>query len=309
MNARRTFWQDDFSSNRHPALTFCLRMSLFAKPVPTFAGHALLLAALLLAGHEARGANPPNVTDDIAPTRVIPAPVDMMPAAPRAPEPEPVETPTGQPSQAATKPSEPSANPLWAIPLSRLTATRDRPLFLPSRRAAAPSVAAVPVTAPTPSAPPPAEPERPSLTLVGAIASETEGFAVFLDQATNTVKSVGPAAERGDARAQARLGFMYQYGRGVPQNYRLAYYWYRRGAEQGNAAAQHLLGLLYDKGQGTPTDHVLAHMWLSLAAAATKGAEHEDNVRLRNAVASKMSLGQLSDAQLLAVSWVPKSER
>lgn len=123
------------------------------------------------------------------------------------------------------------------------------------------------------------------------------------------VKSVGPAAERGNARAQAYLGFMYQYGRGVPQNYTLAYYWYRRGAEQGNAAAQHSLGLLYDKGQGTPTDHVLAHMWLSLAAAATKGDVHEDNVRLRNAVASKMSLGQLSDAQSLAVSWVPKRER
>jgi TPR repeat protein len=123
------------------------------------------------------------------------------------------------------------------------------------------------------------------------------------------VKSIGPAAERGNARAQARLGFFYQYGRGVPQNYALAYYWYRRGAEQGDSAAQHLLGLLYDKGQGTPTDHVLAHMWLSLAAAATKGAEHEDNVRLRDAVASKMSLGQLSDAQSLAVSWVPKPER
>jgi len=123
------------------------------------------------------------------------------------------------------------------------------------------------------------------------------------------VKSVGPAAERGNARAQAYLGFMYQYGRGVPQNYDLAYYWYRRGAEQGNPLAQHMLGLVYDKGQGTPTDHVLAHMWLNLAAAATKGVEHEDNVRLRNAVASKMSLGQLADAQALAVNWVPKRER
>jgi len=163
-------------------------MSLFATPVPTFAGRALLLAALLLAGNnEARSANPPNVTDDIAPTRVIPAPVDMMPAAPRAGEPEPVETPAGRPSQAVVRPSEPSANPLWAIPLSRLTATRDRPLFLPSRRAAVPGVAAAPVAAPAPSAPSPTEPERPALTLVGAIASETEGFAVFVDQATNTV--------------------------------------------------------------------------------------------------------------------------
>jgi hypothetical protein len=142
----------------------------------------LLIAMLLLAGSDAQAANPPNVMDDLPP-RVLPAPVDMTPAAPRAREGEP-ETP--RPSQPAAKPSEPSANPLWAIPLSRLTATRERPLFLPSRRAPAPGVAA-PVAAPTPSAPPPTEPERPLLTLVGAIASDTEGFAVFLDQATNTV--------------------------------------------------------------------------------------------------------------------------
>jgi len=121
-------------------------------------------------------------------------------------------------------------------------------------------------------------------------------------------RRIGPAAERGDARAQGYLGFMYQYGRGVPQSYPLAIYWYRRGAEQGNPVAQHLLGLMYDKGMGVPTDHVAAHIWLSLAAARTKGAEHEDNVRLRDAVANKMSLGQLADAQYLANIWVPKRE-
>jgi len=121
-------------------------------------------------------------------------------------------------------------------------------------------------------------------------------------------RRIGPAAERGNARAQAYLGFMYQYGRGVPQNHVLAVYWYRRGAEQGNAVAQHLLGLMYDKGQGVLTDHVLAHMWLSLAAARTKGAEHEDNIRLRDAVASKLSKGQLADAQFLATTWVRKLE-
>lgn len=122
-------------------------------------------------------------------------------------------------------------------------------------------------------------------------------------------KKIGPSAERGDARAQAYLGFMYQYGRGVPQNYGLAVYWYRRGAEQGNPTAQNLLGLLYDKGMGVMTDHVLAYLWLNLAASRTKGAAHEDNVRLRDAVAAKMSLGQLADAQYLARAWVPKPER
>lgn len=116
-------------------------------------------------------------------------------------------------------------------------------------------------------------------------------------------------AERGNARAQARLGFMYATGRGVPQNYALASYWYRRSAEQGNAVAQHLLGLMYDKGFGVPTDHILAYMWLNLSAARTRGDEHEDNIRLRDAVAGKLSRGQLADAQQLAVNWVPKPEK
>jgi hypothetical protein len=34
--------RDDFSSNRPPALRLCLSMPFFAKPVPTFAGHALM---------------------------------------------------------------------------------------------------------------------------------------------------------------------------------------------------------------------------------------------------------------------------
>src|SRR5690349_20465149 len=73
-------------------------------------------------------------------------------------------------------------------------------------------------------------------------------------------RSVVPSAERGNARAQAYLGFMYQYGRGVPQNYVLAQYWYRRAAEQGHPTAQKLLGLLLDKGLGTETNHVGAHV-------------------------------------------------
>jgi TPR repeat protein len=145
-------------------------------------------------------------------------------------------------------------------------------------------------------------------TLVLAPArAQTAGFPDGIH--TGAARSVVAAANRGNARAQARLGFMYQAGRGVPQNYGLAAYWYRRGAEQGDPIAQHLLGLLYDKGQGVPVDHVLAHMWLNLAAARSKGAEHEDNVRLRNAVSTKMSLGQLADAQYLATAWVPKRER
>src|SRR3954447_23378562 len=41
--------QNDLSSNRHPAPALCLRMSLFAKRVSIFAGHALAILLLMLA--------------------------------------------------------------------------------------------------------------------------------------------------------------------------------------------------------------------------------------------------------------------
>jgi TPR repeat protein len=165
---------------------------------------------------------------------------------------------------------------------------------------------------------------QPMTTCVRILAAIGIGLAIAIPSAAQAqrgegayrsgdypraAKSVGPAAERGNARAQAYLGFMYQYGRGVPQNYERAQYWYRRAAEQGNATGQKLLGLLLDKGLGTETNHIGAHVWLNLAAARTKGVEHEDNIRLRDAVASKMSLGQLADAQYLASTWFPKPER
>jgi hypothetical protein len=77
-----------------------------------------------------------------------------------------------------------SANPLWAIPLKRLSATRDRPIFSPSRRPAPPVIASEPASAPP--APPPRkkEVEPPPLSLVGTIASDEESFGIFLDHAT-----------------------------------------------------------------------------------------------------------------------------
>src|SRR5215813_2786741 len=47
-----------------------------------------------------------------------------------------------------------------------------------------------------------------------------------------------PLAAAGYARAQALLGFLYEYGRGVPQDYVGAAAWYTRAAEQGEPAAQ-----------------------------------------------------------------------
>jgi hypothetical protein len=76
-----------------------------------------------------------------------------------------------------------SANPLWAIPLTKLSGTRDRPIFSPSRRPPPPLVASEPAPAPPPP-PQKKEIQPPPLSLVGTIASDEEGFGIFLDHAT-----------------------------------------------------------------------------------------------------------------------------
>jgi hypothetical protein len=77
-----------------------------------------------------------------------------------------------------------SANPLWAIPLTALSGTRDRPIFSASRRPPPPAVARAAISQ-VAAVPKPREPERPQLSLVGTIASDDEGFGIFLDQSTN----------------------------------------------------------------------------------------------------------------------------
>jgi len=117
------------------------------------------------------------------------------------------------------------------------------------------------------------------------------------------VRELMPAAARGNARAQGRLGFMYENGFGVPQNYAAAADLYQRGAAQGDAFAQSRLGLSYDKGHGVPKDLILSYKWLDLATANASRHERDFYQRLRDAVASKMSSGQIVEGQRLALIW------
>jgi general secretion pathway protein N len=79
----------------------------------------------------------------------------------------------------------PGGNPLWGIPVSALTATRERPIFSPTRRPPAPPPEPVPAAESPP--PPPAEPEQPLLTLVGTATGETDNVAVVVDQNTKNL--------------------------------------------------------------------------------------------------------------------------
>jgi TPR repeat protein len=120
-----------------------------------------------------------------------------------------------------------------------------------------------------------------------------------------SVSQIMARAQRGDAHAQAMLGFLYANGRGVPQSYDVAVEWYTKSACQGDPDGQYLLGLMYDKGFGVKADVVQAHKWLNLAAAHAPLPNRENYLRMRDAVGSKMTKNQLDIAQKLAVDFVP----
>ena len=110
------------------------------------------------------------------------------------------------------------------------------------------------------------------------------------------------AAEQGNASAQEELGVAYFWGNGIGQDHSEAAKWFRKAAEQGAIFAQLSLASLYERGEGVPQDFALAHVWLNLAAGQGQPAAKTELGRL----ASKMTSGQIAEAQRLAGGWKPK---
>jgi len=111
------------------------------------------------------------------------------------------------------------------------------------------------------------------------------GASAFNRRDDVSARTIIRRAELGEPAAQSYLGFMFEVGRGVPQNYTEAAIWYRRAAEQGDSLAQYALGLLYDKGHGVPRDIVEASKWLNLStAAAPTRRPGKPRARIRDAV-------------------------
>lgn len=67
-------------------------------------------------------------------------------------------------------------------------------------------------------------------------------------------KTLKPLAEAGDAVAQHRLGVMYFYGRGVPEDEKKALELARKSAAQGNLDAMFLAGNIYVFGNSIASD-------------------------------------------------------
>ncbi len=106
------------------------------------------------------------------------------------------------------------------------------------------------------------------LGLIGpAWASWDEAYTAYKrGDYAEVLRLLQPLLEQGQANAQNSLGFMYQEGHGVPQDYATAAAWYRKSAEQNYALAQYSLGSLYLKGEGVVQNYPEAEKWYRRAA-------------------------------------------
>ena len=84
------------------------------------------------------------------------------------------------------------------------------------------------------------------------------------------------AADQGYVVAQFNLGFMYDLGRGVQQDYTEAEKWYRKAAEQGDAAAQYNLGRMYVLGHGVMHNFEEAVDWFYKAGLSYLKEDKKD---------------------------------
>ena len=125
---------------------------------------------------------------------------------------------------------------------------------------------------------------------------------------TPAIAALRVKANAGDADAQHNLGYAYDIGQGVPQDYAQAAAWYRKAAEQGHADAQFNLGAAYGIGEGVPEDYVESHKWLNLAASRAS-SEKKRYAETLDVVAKTMTPAQLAAAQKLAREWLAAFEK
>jgi uncharacterized protein len=172
-----------------------------------------------------------------------------------------------------------------------------------------------------------------------ALAGFVEGANAY--NASNyglALKEITPLAKAGQADAQHLLGLMYYLGRGVPRDYKVAFFWHRKAALQGKADAQYVVGAMYYSGNavpqdsaqavswfrkaaeqghaealhalglmyryhvaGIPQDPVIAYMLWNLAAAAG----HANAIEQRASISKQMTAEQIEEARSLSAHWKP----
>jgi uncharacterized protein len=116
-------------------------------------------------------------------------------------------------------------------------------------------------------------------------------------------------ALKGDAEAQFDLAKAYEAGRsGLAKDLSEARRWYRQAADRGDPFAEASLGILFNFGKGVQRDYVQAYMWYDRAASHLReGGDRDSIVEMRDRLVAKLTPAQIAEARRLAAASKPAS--
>lgn len=120
---------------------------------------------------------------------------------------------------------------------------------------------------------------------------------IKVDEVT-ALELIKESANGGYAEAQYQLGWRYEDGHSISQDYGEAVKWYRKAAEQGTQEAQEKLGEMYKKGLGVEKDYDEAIKWYRKAVESLDSVRNVYNLAQMYALAKKYSV---------AVKWYRKA--
>jgi hypothetical protein len=113
-------------------------------------------------------------------------------------------------------------------------------------------------------------------------------------------------ALKGDAEAQFELAKNYETGRiGLPKDLSQAERWYREAAGHGDPYAAASLAILFNFGKGVQQDYVQAYVWYERALLHLTGGNRDSVVEMRDSVARKLTPEQIADARRQAKEPIP----
>ncbi|MBT6531237.1 MAG: sel1 repeat family protein, partial [Betaproteobacteria bacterium] len=134
--------------------------------------------------------------------------------------------------------------------------------------------------------------------LSGLVAYYADDFVTALNKWT-------PIAKQGNADAQKGLGWLYNEGKGVPRDYKIALKWFTLAAEHQMASAPYYLAGMYLDGHGVLRDSIRAYMWFSIAASLKYEIANQE----LNLLKRSMSATQIKATQSLVRECVKKMYR
>ena len=119
---------------------------------------------------------------------------------------------------------------------------------------------------------------------------------------TRSFEQLRQMAEKGDPAAENALGLRYFQGderNGILRDEKQAFHWFSRAADHGSLPAQAKLGFLYWGGRGVPKDVNQAYFWTLLA----RSRGDQENKDLAAVLASGMTRSQTAAIEQQADFW------